>query len=175
MSFESGLAAYGKFRSVVGAITGVIIAIIMVLIGFLMVNSPFKAAANMVVTKVVTCNRHVATSPGAHSAPSAHVAYACVLDVHYKTAAGVAVSVANVPYSSGSPVVPGQVLRLRYEPKNPQDVMQTPSPKMGWELIAGGCLIGALGVGTAWLSFRDRHFAEFEGAVGAMNMANRAM
>lgn len=154
----------GRFYSVIGAIIGVIIMIIMIMIGYSKLKDKRTSVALMTV-KSATCVQLPPTGQG--STPGG---YSCNVIVTFTTPDGNTYTPKNqIKVTSATPLAPGDTIPLRYDPKNPIDVAQEISPRtLGWGLIGGGILLGSLSVGAAVLSFKSRGFAAVEGSLAAI-------
>jgi hypothetical protein len=158
----SGVAVYGRFRAVVGAVIGVIIALLLIIIGFSKLRDKHTASASMTVTAVRAC-----VAPPAGGGQGTATMYACTVDVSFSTPDGKAFHAAGVKVTVPAQVIQGDVLVLRYDPANPSDVVQEVSPRTaGWAMIGGGALVGVTAVGIAVLSFKSKGFAAIEGTAG---------
>lgn len=153
----SGVATYGRFQAATGAIIGVIIAIVLVIIGASRLRDTHTATARMTVT-AATCNP-LPTQPNGQSS-----GYACVVAVSFTAADGRQYAAPQVSVTSQTPLAVGMAVALRYDPANPADVVQELPPRaLGWGLIGGGAIVAVGAVGAAVLAFKSKGFAAVEG------------
>jgi hypothetical protein len=153
---ETGLAMGGRIYSVMGAVVGIIIMLIMVIIGFTKLRDKHTASAPMTVTSVTACSQRT-TSDGQGNSTSDYV---CGVAVSFTIGGKTYASPQPINVSSPVPLVAGNVITLRYDPSNPTDITQEASPRTtGWMLIGGGVALGALSVGIAVLTFKSKGLA----------------
>ncbi len=168
--FGDAMADYGRFRTTVGAVVGVIIALIFIVVGLLYAANPFRSVAKIAITKIRSCHRAPVTYDQ-NGQVVAEPLYDCIVDVDYTTSRGKKVSVKSVPVTHPTPLYVGGELTLRYEPNNPQDVKQEANPDWGYAIAGFGLLIGLLSVGLAEWSYENRTVAQVEGAIGIYDLA----
>jgi hypothetical protein len=158
----SGVAMYGRFRAVIGAIMGTIIALVLIIIGVVRLKDRRTATATMTVVSASCAKRVQSDKRG-----DTYTDYVCIATVSYRASNGGQYVVSNVNIAAPSPLVPDALITLRYDPANPADVIQDSTPRaLGWGLIAGGILVGAISVGVAVMTFKSKEFAAVSGAVG---------
>jgi len=166
----NGLAIGGRFYSVMGAVVGVIIMLIMVIIGFSKLHDKRTASALMTVTKVTACNQQTVTDRNGNTS----VNYLCSVLVKFTVGGNVYTSPQSVSVTVPAPLANGDAIKLRYDPNNPTDIVQEVNPRaLGWGLIGGGVFFGALTVGIAVMTFKSKGFAAFEGAAGLLGSITR--
>lgn len=166
----NGLAIGGRFYSVMGAVVGVIVMLIMVIIGVSRLHDKRTASALMTVTKVTACNQQTITDRNGYTS----VNYLCSVLVKFTVGGNVYTSPQSVNVTVPAPLANGDAIKLRYDPNNPTDIVQEVNPRaLGWGLIGGGVFFGALSVGVAVMTFKSKGFAEFEGAAGLLSSFGR--
>lgn len=159
-----GLEASGRLFAVAGAVVGVIIMLILVLIGRVKLRDKRTASAQMTVVSATGCQRQ----------PPGGSGFVCTAVVAFTTPDGKHHTSAPIIVTGPSPVAVGSVVRLQYDPGNPADIAQDPSPKaLGWGLIGVGLLVGVGSVATAAMAFKSKGVAAGVGAMGAIGMVVR--
>ena len=99
--------------------------------------------------------------------------YMCSILVKFTVGGKTYTSRKPITVTVPAPVTAGSDIKLRYNPKNPTDIVQETPPRVtGWSMIGGGLLLGALTVGAAVWTFKSKEFAEFEGAAGLISTFN---
>jgi len=156
---------------VVGAVFGVVIMLVMIIIGVAALRDKHTASATMRVVSVASCG----PAPPADGRGDAAAGYTCAVNVSFVAADGKTYNPPRaVTVAAPAPLAVGSAVSLRYDPGNPNDVVQEAPPKMtGWILIGGGVALGALTAGIAALTFKSKGFAEFEGAAGLLGALRR--
>jgi len=168
-SIENGLAIGGRFYSVMGAIIGVIIMIFLIIVGVTKLHDKHTASASMTVTSVNLCSGQTITDGQGNTTSN----YMCDILVKFTAGGKTHASSKPITVTVPAPVTVNSKITLRYNPKNPNDIVQEPPPKAtGRLMIGGGLLLGALSVGAAVLTFKSKGFAEFEGAAGLISTFN---
>lgn len=166
----NGLAIGGRFYSVMGAVVGVIIMLIMVIIGVSKLHDKRTASALMTVTKVTACNQQTVTDRNGNTS----VNYLCSVLVKFTVGGNVYTPPQSISVTAPAPLANGDAIKLRYDPNNPTDIVQEVNPRaLGWGLIGGGVFFGALSVGVAVMTFKSKGFAAFEGAAGLLGSFGR--
>jgi hypothetical protein len=158
----TGVATYGRFQAVMGAIIGTIIALILIFVGIVKMRDLHTFAAMMTVGAVNNCSQQTQKTNNQTT-----ITYICSVNVTFIAADGKTYSAKNVTVSAPNPVSMGDSLPLRYNPNNPSDVVQEISPKLlGFGLIGFGLTMGVLSIGMAVLTFKSKGFAAVEGTLG---------
>ena len=153
----NGLVAGGRFYSVVGAVVGVIVMLIMVIIGVSKLHDKRTASAPMTVTKVTTCSQQTVSDRNGNTS----VNYVCGVLVSFTAGGNAYTSPQTINVTVPTPLAAG-------------DVIQEVDPQaLGWGLIGGGVFFGALSVGVAVWAFKSKGFAAFEGAAGLLGSVGR--
>lgn len=162
----TGVATFGRFEAVIGAIFGVIIAIVLINIGIGKLHDPHTATAQMTITESVCGEMQPQNNSSVNE-------YGCNISVFFDVN-GTRYTIPNVSVTSQTPLKPGMFITLRYNPSNPTSVVQEISPRaLGWGLIGGGSLLGIGTVTIAVLTFKYKSFAAVEGTLGIFNAFNR--
>jgi hypothetical protein len=162
----TGVATFGRVQAVMGAVIGVIIALVLILIGAAKLRDPHTAAAAMTVTSSA-CDAQTDPTDGSKS-------WLCTVDLQF-TYQGRIYNARQVRVVSASPLNAGATITARFNPRDPAGgVVQEPSPRaLGWGLIGGGLAVGAIGVTMAVLAFKSKGFAAVEGSVGILSAFRR--
>jgi hypothetical protein len=168
-SYEKGAVAFGRGYSVLGAIIGVIIAIICIFLGVSKLHDPHTSTATATVTKVTSC----VTS--AQGGADAGISYNCVVDATYPVG-GKAYKVTGLTVDQSAPLQVGSTFTIHYDPSNPQSAVYELSPRgTGWALIGFGLLLGGITTGIAVMTFESKDFAAGYGTVEGVSMVARAL
>ena len=140
----SGLAAYGKFRAVMGAIIGTIICLIMIVFGFKYIGKKTKYSASTTVQLAVgeDCKTTTETRDG-----KTRTVYTCIVSTEYTVGSD------TFPYTdtitSTTKYANGSNVTLYYDPNNPSDATLkyhiNPST-----LALGGVILGFAGIIGTW-------------------------
>ncbi len=148
----SGAAVYGRFQATVGAILGVIIAVILILVGIVGLRN--------VHTKTVTAKVTAASCSGAKGKRT------CQVTVTY--VAGGEPHTATLTLDQSASV--GDAVSVSYNPANPKDVVaRLPSHAADWGLIGLGVLVGGAGLAFAAATYKSKGFAAASGAFDAVS------
>ena len=165
----TGVATYGRIRATIGAIVGVLIALMLIIIGIVLLQNRHTAEALVTVTAVRSCGNSMSTSNGV---PVVN----CSVSVAFTTDAGVAVTASGVNVSGTAAVAVGDTMYLRYDPKNPKDVRQTVSPRLaGWLCIGGGLLVGGGSVLNAYFTMKSKTYAAVDGSLALAGDLRRVL
>lgn len=169
-SIADGAAVVGRWSAYSGAVVGVIIMIVLLIIGYTSLKDTHTASASMKITKVTGCDQQ-STADGQGNVS---VNYACTVSVQFTTAAGKSYTAHGISVTSPSPLTTGSSITLRYNPSNPVDIKQEASPKtVGWTMIGIGVGVGVLSVGWAVVVSKSKGAAEFGGAMTAVSALRR--
>lgn len=158
-----GLATYGRANAIFGAIVSVVIMLVL-----------FYAAAAMLLSNRVRTKATVVSSKllsqettYVNNNPVKETQYQ--LELKYKTNENKTITAKTVVDSTKN-YVPGEVVDISFDPKQPSDVKVNPAPKwVGGTLITVGLLVGTVGVGNAYLSMKNKNYAETEGAIDGIS------
>jgi hypothetical protein len=166
----NGLAVGGRIYTGFGAVIGVIIMVVMIIIGSTKLYDKHTASATMIITSVVDCaKQEVSTSQGQIA-----VTYSCSIQVSFTADGKAYSSLAPINVMAPYPLSAGMTIVLRYDPNAPTDIVQESSPRaVGWMLIGGGAAIGVVSVGMAVLAFKSKGAAEFMGATSLIGAFRR--
>ena len=124
----------------------------------------------MTVTKVTTCSQQTVSDRNGNTS----VNYVCGVLVSFTAGGNAYTSPQTINVTVPTPLAAGDVIKLRYDPNNPTDIVQEVDPQaLGWGLIGGGVFFGALSVGVAVWAFKSKGFAAFEGAAGLLGSVGR--
>lgn len=160
----SGAAAFGRVYATIGAIIGVIIALILIFLGISKLHDPHTQS----VTATVTLASNCAAAAGA-GAP-----VTCTVSATYTVGAR-AYAVTGLRVTRATPPTQGSSITLWYDPANPQDAVYENFPRsLGWGLIGFGVLLGGITTGIAVLTYKSKGFAAGYGAVEGLSMVARA-
>ncbi|AHA56070.1 hypothetical protein EhV442 [Emiliania huxleyi virus 86] len=140
----SGLAAYGKFKAVMGAIVGTVIFLLMIVFGFKYIGKTTKYSASTNVTLAMTegCTQTTETKDG-----NTRTVYTCMVSAEYTV--GSDTFTYNDTISSGTKYANGSNVTLYYDPKNPGDATLKYHINPG-TLALAGVIIGFLGLFGTW-------------------------
>ena len=170
----TGLADYGRFRAIEGLIIGLLIALILIIAGYIMTRDKETASALMTVTAVTSCEPVTSISQnqqmgGYGVTNTISTTYNCVVDVSFSSTKGI-IDAKNVSVVSKTPLTVGSVVSLRYNPNQPTTVSQEMNPEWGYALAGLGVLIGLGSVGMTFWTYHSKNVAEVQGAVGLYNL-----
>lgn len=169
-TIADGAAVVGRWSAYSGAVGGVIIMIVLLIIGYTSLKDTHTASASMKITKVTGCGQQ-STADGQGNVS---VNYACTISVQFTTAAGKSYTAHGISVTSPSPLTTGSSITLRYNPSNPVDIKQEASPKtVGWAMIGIGVGVGVLSVGWAVVVSKSQGAAEASGAFEFMDAFHR--
>ena len=140
----SGLAAYGKFKAVMGAIVGTVIFLLMIVFGFKYIGKTTKYSASTNVTLVMDdgCTQTTETKDG-----NTRTVYTCTVSVGYTVGSGTFTHKETI--SSGTKYTNGSNATLYYNPENPEDATLTYHVNPG-TLALAGVIIGFFGLLCTW-------------------------
>jgi hypothetical protein len=159
--YKKGAATFGRVYSVIGAITGVIIAIICIFLGVSKLHDPHTSTATATVTKVTSC---------VQSSQNGATSYTCVVDATYPVG-GDKYPATGLTVEQSSQLQVGSTFTLHYDPSNPQSAVYELSPRgTGWALIGFGLLLGGITTGIAVMTFKSKVFAAEYGTVEGVSM-----
>jgi hypothetical protein len=163
----SGAAVYGRIVTTIGAVIGLIIALILIVVGIEKLRDPRTARTTGSVTKVASCHKQAPPQKGEPAM------YACIVDVAYLVG-GTKYSLTNIATRTDKPLAVGSSISLQYNPKDPSDATsEAPPHLLGFGLILGGVAIGGVTTLIAWLARRYKGFAAFEGTASALGSIAR--
>ena len=132
----SGLAAYGKFRAIMGAITGTIICLLMIVFGFMYIGKKTKYSASTSVQLTVgeECKAGTETIDG-----RTRTVYTCIVSAEYTV--GADTFTYNDTITSNKKYADGSNVTLYYDPNNPSDATLkyhiNPGTVAMWGVILG--------------------------------------
>ena len=159
----TGVATFGRFRAITGAIVAVLIMLVMWVIGFNMLTSDKKVVKGTVKDAKLLSKQ----SGGKNSSPM----YNMSLTVEYNFG-GTNYMESPVITNSSTQYVAGQTISLKIDPKNPSKPEVSSVPKwVGGALIVGGLVIGGLAVGNAYISMKSKEYAAVTGTLGVASEA----
>ena len=161
----TGAAVLGRVYSVVGAIIGGIIALILIILGVRSLLDVHTATVSATITHVVACS--TPRTPYGPSAYGCHVDVAYVVGGQAYTAKGIYVEHPDTPFVKGDHVI------LHYKPADPKSVVfGTPDRTAGLALLGFGLLIGGITTAIAVASFKYKGFAAGYGTLEGINLAS---
>jgi hypothetical protein len=160
----SGVATIGRVKAVVGAVIGLIVGAVLIIIGVNRLRDKHTAAASATVTKVHTCDENVQVDRDGGRSTS----YECAVDITFRAPEkSRTVNMSNMAVSSQTPLVVGSRFTIRYNPSSPTSVAQEISPKpLGVALIVGGILVIGVTSLVAFAAIKYKPYAAAEGAIG---------
>jgi len=153
-------ATFGRVYTYIGAAIAVLIALVLIIIGFVELFDKDTLVVDALITKA-TC----ATAPGG-------VGYQCVLDLALHPGGETQITTAATPGQFKA----GQTVKVAVNPADPtKSAVMDPSgvtPRgMGAMMIGAGLLVGAGGLLSAYLARRYKAFAALEGLGGIGSLA----
>lgn len=158
----SGVATFGRVYATIGAVIGVIIALILIFAGYQKLHDPHTAAVPALVSEA-NCSSLVRNGTVTHT---------CVVTASY-VVAGKTYTASNITVSGSAPMA-GSTITLRYNPANPQDVVsELPPREVGRMMIGLGFFVGAVSVGFAYLTYKSKGFAAAYGTFEGLGMVSR--
>ena len=161
----SGLAAFGRFQAVTGAIVAVVIGIIMIVIGSFMVRDPHTESTTAIVQNMF-CGPVQTTSGGAMAASNNRPS--CTFVVTYNVnGQGYSSTFDDTQFAYHN----GETVTVYYDPKNPLSISVNArtTRTIGWVLIGVGILIPVIAIATAVFAMKSKEGA---GILGAQQFAD---
>lgn len=160
----TGTATFGRVYATIGAVIGVIIALILIFAGVAKLRDPHTQAVVATVTKVAGCAPRKAAKT---------TEYACVVDATFVVAKKT-YTATNLSITRPAPLRTGETVTLRFAPGDPGGAVYEMAPRTaGWALVGLGALIGGVTTGIALLTYKYKGFAAVEGAVSAIGLLAR--
>jgi len=153
----SGAAQLGRVWSLIGAVFGTILAILMGGGGvyLLFIDKSKYTASTTGTVESATCTQHQQQNS---------VSYSCDVQVHYTVDNHLYVK--SETLTSGTQYSKGMSVTVLYDPQNPANAEIKPaltSKDWGFILIGVSMLVLLLSWGTYWLTRRYKSFAALEG------------
>lgn len=163
-------AVGGRWSAYTGAIFGVIIMIVLLIIGYTSLKDKHTASTPMTITNVTSCNQQSSSNGQGGTT----INYTCTISVQFTAGGKQYSSPQPITVTSDGPLASGSSITLRYDPNNPTDIIQESSPSTtGWSLIGVGVAVGVLSVGWAVVVSKSKSAAEFAGAAALVGMVRR--
>lgn len=155
----TGMAAYGRFQAVTGAVIAVLIMLVMCYIGWHILSSDKKTVKGEVKSAKLISKEQLGDNNG--------VVYHMELVVNYSFGD---TEYTETIHSSQRQYYKGDTISLQVDPKKPDHPEPSVVPHWaGAALLVGGFLVGSLGVGTAYFSLKSKEFAAVSGTASFMH------
>jgi uncharacterized membrane-anchored protein len=159
-----GMSIYGRIRSYIGALIGIVVMMVMFYFAYQQIESPYT---QKVTGTIHSISAHSESSPPKSGSPT----YTATAVVHY-----LGQHSATLALRGSTPFVVGGSVDLLVDPAKPNSPEQkTSSWMMGPGLIVLGLLIGAGGVANAYFTTEYKSYAALTGTMDSVGAVGRIL